>query len=130
MTVEFGNAQSLINRYIESATGITAVTVVPSSRPPRFVRTVRTGGFRRDIVTDVARLTFECWNAKKVDAERDCQAVRAALDNLRGKTLDGVKVHEVSEIAAPADSPDPDSAVPRYVMTHEIALRGRYRKGQ
>lgn len=128
--MDFGNAQGLVNAYIEHVTGIPCFTVVPENRPARFVRTVRTGGFRRDAVTDTARLTFECWNARKADAQADAQKVRAALDGLRGLTLDGIKVHRVDEIAGPADSPDPDSATPRYVMTHEVALRGRYRKGQ
>lgn len=128
--MEFGNAQALVNAHLEQETGLPCVTVVPEKRPERFVRTVRTGGFRRDLVTDQARLTFECWNVRKVDAQADVQVIRGALDGLRGRVLDGIKVHRVDEIAGPADSPDPDTRTPRYVMTFEIALRGRYRKGQ
>lgn len=127
----FANAQALINAYLKEATDIPRlVTAVPRDRPERFVRTIRTGGFMANSVTDVARMTVECWAEKKVDAQNDAQTVRAALLALRGTTLSGVKVHRVEEIAAPADSPDPDSRTPRYVLTHEVHLRGTYRKGQ
>ena len=125
----FANAQALINSYLGEATDIPRiVTTVPKDRPARFVRTIRTGGFMANSVTDVARLTVECWAEKKADAQNDAQQVRAALLALRGTTLSGVKVHRVEEIAAPADSPDPDSTTPRYVLTHEVHLRGTYRK--
>lgn len=84
----------------------------------------------RDVVTDVARLTVECWNsAGKVEAERDAQTVREALLALPGRLLgDGIKIHLVTEVAGPSDSPDPDTTTPRYVFTHEVHVRGPYRK--
>lgn len=135
----FANAQALINAYIRESTGIArVVTTVPKDRPSQFVRTVRTGGFMRDPVTDVARLTFECWNngadespgvSAKVAAERDAQMVREALLALPGRLLgDGIKIHRVTEVAGPSDSPDPDSTIPRYVLTHEVHVRAPYRK--
>lgn len=135
----FANPQALINQRLKSVTGIQSVTVVPKTRPPRFIRTIRTGGYLANGVTDVARITVECWNdgtseppgtSAKVAAERDAQQARAALLALRGVSLQGVKVHRVEEIAAPADSPDPDSTTPRYVFTHEVHMRGTHRKGQ
>lgn len=129
--MQFANAQSLINSYLKESTDIPrCVTTIPSTRPPRFVRTIRTGGFLRDPVTDVARLTFECWNSEgKIQAERDAQVVREALLQLPGRLLgDGIKVHRVTEVAGPTDSPDPDSNIPRYVLTHEVHVRGPYRK--
>lgn len=128
--MEFGNAQSIVNKHLEKETGLLCVTTVPKKRPDQFVRTIRTGGYRRDTVTDIARLTFECWNTQKTDAERDAQTIRRTLEAMRGDTFDGIKVHRIEEIAGPADSPDPDTGTPRYVFTHELALRGRYRKGQ
>lgn len=128
--MDFGNAQLVVNQHVEAETGLICVTQVPRARPDRFVRTIRTGGFRADPITDVARLTFEAWNTSKTGAERDAQAVRRVLEEMRGHLFDGIKVHRIEEISGPADSPDPDTTVPRYVMTHELALRGRYRKGQ
>ena len=126
----FANAQGLVNARLAEATGLRCLTTIPTDRPARFVRTIRTGGYLANGVTDVARLTFECWAQKKVDAQADAQQVRAAVLALRGVTLSGVKVHRVEEISAPMDSPDPDSSTPRYVLTHEVYLRGTYRKGQ
>ena len=126
----FANAQALVNARLAEATGLRCLTTIPTDRPARFVRTIRTGGYLANGVSDVARLTFECWAEKKVDAQNDAQQVRAAVLALRGTSLSGVKVHRVEEIAAPADSPDPDSRTPRYVLTHEVYLRGTYRKGQ
>lgn len=126
----FANAQALINAHLAEVTGLRCVTTIPTTRPERFVRTIRTGGYLANGVTDVARLTLECWAEKKAEAQHDAQQVRAALLALRGTTLSGVKVHRIEEIAAPADSPDPDTSTPRYVLTHEVHLRGTYRKGQ
>lgn len=128
--MDFGNAQSIVNKHLRDATGLPVGTRVPAARPARFVRTIRTGGVRRDIVTDVARLTFECWNTDKVEAERDSQDVRREVEAMRGRSFDGIKVHGFEEISGPQDSPDPDTGTPRYVLTIELALRGRYRKGQ
>lgn len=126
----FANAQAVVNAHLEKATGLRIVTKIPPDRPSRFVRTIRTGGTISNPVTDVARLTFECWAERKSDAHGDAQTVRAALLALRGKITSGVKVHYVSEVSAPADSPDPDSRTPRYVFTHEVHLRGTYRKAK
>lgn len=126
----FANAQALVNARLAEATGLRCLTTIPTDRPARFVRTIRTGGYLANGVTDVARLTFECWAQKKVDAQADAQQVRAAVLALRGVTLSGIKVHRVEEISAPMDSPDPDSSTPRYVLTHEVYLRGTHRKGQ
>lgn len=125
----FANAVNLINAFTEAQTGILVVTKVPTTRPKRFIRTVRTGGFRRDTVTDVARITFECWAGSSTDAERDAQTVRDLFSRAPGTMLSNTearfKIHRVEEIAGPADSPDPDTDSPRYTLTLEVHLRGR-----
>lgn len=120
----FVNAQAFINSLIEAQTGITCGTRIPITLPARFIRTIRTGGNSPTPVTDVARLTFECWNASKVGAERDAQEVRALVLRLAGRSVNGVKIHRVTEIAAPSDSPDLDTDTPRFVLTLEVAFRG------
>lgn len=127
--MEFVNAVNAVNGYLRDVlTGVRFVTTVPDPRPDRFVRAIRTGGFRRDAVTDVARITFECWNTDKVEAERDAQTIRVALDALPGRVLSGAKVHRVSEVAGPSDSPDISTGHPRYVESFELHLRGTTRK--
>lgn len=128
----FGNAVNMVNAYTEQATGILCVTKVPRLRPARFIRTVRTGGFRRDAVTDVARVTFECWGNSSTEAERDAQTIRDLFFRSKGTVLlsggNRYKIHGVNEVAAPSDSPDIDSGAPRYTLSLEIHLRGRFHK--
>lgn len=128
----FGNAINMVNRYVEDATGILCMTQVPDPRPVRFIRTLRTGGFRRDRITDVARITFECWNDKSTSAERDVQTVRDLFSRSRGDYLvtagTRYKIHDVEEVAGPADYSDIASGSARYTITLEIHLRGRFRK--
>lgn len=125
----FANAVNLLNAYVEAQTGIFVGTKVPDDRPTRFIRTVRTGGFRRDAITDVARVTFECWAGTSTEAERDTQSVRDLLFRSPGTVLANrdarFKIHRVEEVAGPADSPDPDTRSPRYTLTLEVHLRGR-----
>lgn len=129
----FGNAVNLVNAYVEAVTGIICVTKVPDPRPKRFIRTLRTGGFRRDSITDVARITFECWNTNSTNAERDTQVLRDLFSRSRGSyltTASGAryKIHDVDEVAGPADDSDTTSGTARYTITLEIHLRGRFRK--
>ena len=125
----FANAINLLNAFTEAGTGVLTVTKIPTSRPKRFIRTVRTGGFRRDAITDVARITFECWGESSTAAERDTQLVRDLYFRSPGTVLPTsggrVKIHRVEEVAGPADSPDPDSNSSRYTLTLEVHLRGR-----
>lgn len=125
----FANAVNLLNAYVEREVGVHVGTKVPDDRPERFIRTVRTGGYRRDAITDVARITFECWAPSSTEAERDAQTVRDLLYGSAGTVLSNrearFKIHRVEEVAAPADSPDPDTASPRYTLTSEVHLRGR-----
>ena len=125
----FANAINLLNAFTEAETGIFTGTRVPSERPARFIRTTRTGGFRRDVITDVARITFECWGGTATEAEHDAQTVRDLYFRSRGTVLSNTEarftIHRVEEIAAPADNPDPDSDAARYTLTLEVHLRGR-----
>ena len=125
----FANAINLINAFVEAELGIVTVTKIPTSRPKRFIRTLRTGGYRRDAITDVARITFECWGESSTTAERDAQLVRDLFYRSSGRVLSNsisrYKIHRVEEIAGPADNPDPDSTSSRYTITLEVHLRGR-----
>lgn len=128
----FGNAVNLVNAFTEAATGVTCLTKVPRDRPKRFIRTLRVGGHRRDPITDVARIVFECWNTSSTLAERDAQTVRDLFFRSRGTMLrageNRYKIHGVNEVAGPTDNPDPDTTAPRYTLTLEIHLRGRFHK--
>lgn len=94
-------------------------TKVPNPRPASFVRLVRVGGNRRNVITDRATVVFECWAASNVAAERLCALVRAHVHALAPDT-----VRRVREVAGPQSFPDPLSESPRYQFTAQIDTRG------
>lgn len=119
--VVFPDVEALAISYLEaSLPGVTVSTRVPSTRPASLVRVMRTGGYRRDLVTDVARLTFEYWAGSETDAADLCQLGRAYVLAWPVRAND---VRTVSEAAGPVNSPDPDSGTPRYVHTVEAHVR-------
>lgn len=118
----------IVNRNVESALGIPVVTSIPENRPARFIRTLNTGGFPRDAVTDVRRVTVEAWGTSKVEAEQDADAVRKLLDSWSGTVVDGAKISAVNHIQLPTDYPDPVTKTPRFVLTTELAIRGKYNR--
>lgn len=97
---------------------------VPNPVPTRHVRVVRTGGLRRDLVTDRARLTFECRDsAGEPGAIELARLVRAIVTHAPGY-MGGVWVDVAAEVGGPASSPDPDTGTARYLLTVELHMRG------
>lgn len=102
----------------------TAHRAVPNPRPTRFLTVYRTGGVRRSQVSDAPHLTVDAWGADEDDAHDLALAARALLHRARGQVIDGVTVYSVTELAGPAQLPDPDSEQPRYRATYEVHVRG------
>lgn len=102
----------------------TVVSFVPDQRPDRFVVIRRTGGPRRDPIVDNAQITIDCWDATDVDAHDLAQLVRALIGAMPGHTYNGVAVYRVTEASGPALLPEPNTALPRYTFTVQIAMRG------
>lgn len=109
-----------------AARGDTAVvaTIVPNPRPDRLVVVHRTGGPRRDQITDNAQLTIECWDATDTGAHDLAQLVRAYINAMPGHVHNGVAVYRVTEFSGPALLPEPNTALPRYSFTAQVAMRG------
>lgn len=103
---------------------VPVVTLVPDPRPDRFVIIYRTGGVRRDLVTDLAQVTVEAWGADEKAAHDLAQHARALVHAMPGEVIDGTTVYRVDELAGPALLPDDRSAQARYVFTAQLALRG------
>jgi hypothetical protein len=97
---------------------------LPEARPARFVFVVRTGGPRRNIVTDQAQITVESWAETDEDAANLGQQVRGILNALPGTSIEGVPIYRVDEASGLADLPDPVSSQPRTTQTFSIAARG------
>lgn len=109
-----------------AARGVTAPigTRVPNPRPATFVTVERTGGPRRDVVTDEPQLTVDCWAPTEKAAHDLAQLCRGLTHSMRGRSVAGVAVYRVTEFAGPQLLPDPDSEHPRYTQTLQIAMRG------
>lgn len=94
---------------------------VPTTRPATFVRVIRTGGPRRNLVVDDAQITVEAWAATDEAAHDLAQLCRGILLAAPGVAT---AVRDVQELGGPALQPDPDSETPRYVFSHVVSLRG------
>lgn len=85
---------------------------VPNPRPPRFVRLMNSGSERRTIVHRDTRVTVEVWNeGGPAAAVADAEIVHEVLDEWPFvPTFDGWP-------SSPYEQPDPDTGIPRVVMT-------------
>lgn len=96
---------------------------VPAARPARMVRVYRVGGIRRDVVSDSALVTVECWGESDQDAHALAAEARAHLGELRGPVGSTV-VQRTAEAGGPVSVPDPDTGAARVQMTIEVTVRG------
>lgn len=97
-------------------------TKIPGQRPTRLVKVTRTGGVRRNLVTDAPTVMFECWDVDDVAAAELGRVVRAEVQALADDAITGVAYR--SEVGGLANWPDPDSENARYVFTVELLVRG------
>lgn len=97
-------------------------TRVPNPRPAEFYRLIRTGGIMPVPVIDRPQLTLEAWASSEARAARMQQVGRGILHGLR-ETDDGLTVYGCSEIAGPADLPDPLSGQFRSTGTYLVSVR-------
>jgi len=104
--------------------GVTAYGRVPNPRPSKFVRVLRLGGPRRDLVTDAAMLTIEAWADNDPDSAALAQAARAVVNAMEGKVIAGTTVYTVTEFSGPGNLPDPDTTQSRHTWIVEVATRG------
>lgn len=101
---------------------VPVATRVPDPRPDEFVRVIRTGGSRVNLVVEAAQITVEAYAARESRAERLaalCRGILPALD-----VVNGVQVYGVDEFAAPANLPDPRTTQHRYSATYAVRVRG------
>lgn len=124
MTVTFPDTTAVVCTYLNGLLAQPVLTRIPDPRPATFVRVLRTGGPRRNLVTDQAQVTVESWAASDEEAHDLAQLARAHLHELPGQTVNDALVFRVDEVSGPADLPDPISEQPRYSQTFTVALRG------
>jgi hypothetical protein len=108
-----------------SAAGVTipVSTRVPSPRPARFVRVMRTGGAASSIVTDAAQVTVESYGGSESSTVVLAQFTRGLLRSMPGRVSAPV-IYRVDEAGGPSNFPDPLTAQTRYSQTFVIYTRG------
>lgn len=122
--VLFPDATDVVCRLLDPVLPVPVRSKVPNPRPDSFVTIRRTGGPRKDLVTDNAQITVEAWAETEEEAHDLAQVARAHIGAASGSVVAGVAIYRVTEQAGPGILPDPVSDQPRYSQTFNIALRG------
>lgn len=106
-------------------------TFIPRARPNRFVRVLRTGGTRRNVVIDESQLTFEVWDSTEPGAHDLAQLARGLIVATRGTVLAGVPIYRVDDVTGPGALPsgpvatqDPVSHQIKVSFSMLVAARG------
>jgi hypothetical protein len=97
---------------------------VPNPRPARFLQVMRTGGTRRDLVTDRAQILVMASSNDEADAVSLLGWARAHI-NAAGYAgvMGAATCSDVNEFSGPVNFPDPNSGQYRYRASFEIDLR-------
>lgn len=123
--VVFPDAVAAVTSYLSGALGVPTSKRIPNPRPAEFYRVFRAGGTSRDVVIDDATIVVEAWAPSDEEADDLAQLARGHLLAIAGHTLDdGTLVYGATEVAAPADLPDPVSAQSRSTATYQVRVRG------
>lgn len=96
--------------------------MVPSPRPPMFVRVRQTGGQASNLVTVEAEFTVECWADDDVTASNLARTAEAIALYMHGD-VDGVWVRNVHSFGGVVNFPDPTSDNPRYQFAVVVNAR-------
>lgn len=127
MTAEailFPDIEAALVTFLGDTLGETVTTRVPRNRPDRFLRVMRVGGVRKNLIADSAMIVVEAWDTDEVEAGLLAARARAFIGALPGSYVAGAWIYRVGEIAGPQAYPDPQSGQPRYVFTVTIDTRG------
>lgn len=122
--IEVALADHLATVLAGHDTDVPVVIAVPAKRPARFVRVTRIGGAAANLVTDRARIVAECWDTTGAGAFDLARLVRALVGALAPGYLGDVWVDRSIDLGV-VFSPDPDTNIPRYLVTAELAVTGR-----
>lgn len=104
-------------------TGVPVVTLVPASRPDKFVLVQQLGGTRRNVVTDSVLIAVQGWAKSQYEAERlnrECLGILEASGREVG-------VRKFVPYSLPQWFPDPDTNTPRFQFSGELRIIARKR---
>lgn len=98
-------------------------TKVPDPLPARMVRVSLTGGSRRDVATETAQVTVECWGPDAPSASEMARTAYALALSAAGSADGPVWVRRVETVGGVQFFPDPDTNNPRYQFTVRWSVR-------
>lgn len=99
---------------------------LPSTLPARFAKVTRVGGVRLpNGVYDNAIILVEAWAPTENEASDLCQWIRARIEDLSFRQVDGYQVSRVDELGGPQETIDRDTKIPRYTYTTQVPVRGK-----
>lgn len=111
---------ALADRDIEGP----VVNGVPDrTRLTRYVLIVRIGGAVSNLITDTPRIVAECVDQYGTAAAELAVIVRALIGAAAPGYIGGIWVDKVRDLGM-IFSPDPDTNLPRYVITTELHAKG------
>jgi hypothetical protein len=126
-SVLFPDVEEIVVSYLNGVLTEQVVTEIPNPRPASFVQVLRTGGPRRNLVTDEPQITVHSFGKPSAGGSQQAQdlaqRVRAWLHDLPLEDLNN-PVYRVDELSGPANLPDPLSDQPRYTQSFSLAVRG------
>lgn len=96
---------------------------VPATMPAKMVRVSVTGGSRRDVASDTAQLTVECWAPDEPTASNLARTAQALMLSAAGSVIGSLWVRHVGSVGGVQFFPDPDTAKPRYQFTVRLGVR-------
>lgn len=119
--------EALLIDYLTAELAERGVTVPVAGRFPQTGTTsitlVRTGGTRRDLVTDQAQITIDVRAQRDSECVQIIQLCRALLLDLwGGAKLAGHPVYQVAELSGPYSNPT-TSDLNRYSQSFLVAVR-------
>jgi len=120
----FPDAEAAWRTHLDTLLDVPVSVQVPNPRPSSFVRVIRTGGPRANVVVDNVQLTIECWADTTVAAAALASVVRAHVNAAQGGPVGGVWCGRVAEMGGPANLPDPSTDQYRYSWSVMAAMRG------
>ena len=123
------DVEALLISYLAAALPAHGIPGVPvSDRPPQSgaesVVLYRTGGVRRDLVSDQAQITVDVRAALGSRAVEILLRVRALLNDLWGFAIDGFAVYDVTELSGPYVSPTEQDPI-RYSQSFLVVVRSK-----
>lgn len=120
------DAEQLVIDYLATEMPKYGNNTAVSGRPPQdlsdAVTVLRTGGSRRDLVTDQAQITIDSRAGRDTTALDTLRLVRALMDDAWGKVLGGQQVYDVNELSGPYRNPT-DQDLNRYSQSFLVAVR-------